>query len=155
MEEMLLSDVRTFSLTFIVPCVTWTALSFVRPSPTNLPTQTYTHTHTHTDLSFRPFVRLVSKQKCSLWFWRTLTANLTSNTLFLLLFQVRVSHSLMKMFKPTRRASCKGKIEWHIRSKLAGTLFQLLMVLFTKEYLPTSVFCILVLIFRLRYSLVM
>jgi hypothetical protein len=34
-------------------------------------------------------------------------------------------------------------------SKLAGNWFQLLMVLFTKEYLPTSVFCFLVLIYRL------
>ena len=38
-------------------------------------------------------------------------------------------------------------------SKLAGNWFQLLMVLFTKEYLPTSVLCFLVLIFRLWSSL--
>ena len=31
-------------------------------------------------------------------------------------------------------------------TKLAGNWFQLLMVLFTKEYLPTSVLCFLVLI---------
>jgi len=37
--------------------------------------------------------------------------------------------------------------------KLAGNWFQLLMVLFTKEYLPTSVLCFLVLIFRLWSSL--
>ena len=34
-------------------------------------------------------------------------------------------------------------------SKLAGNWFQLLMVLFMKEYLPTSVLCFLVLILRL------
>jgi hypothetical protein len=34
-------------------------------------------------------------------------------------------------------------------SKLAGNWFQLLMVLFMKEYLPTSVLCFPVLIFRL------
>jgi len=34
-------------------------------------------------------------------------------------------------------------------SKLAGNWFQLLMVQFTKEYLPTSVLCFLVLIFQL------
>jgi len=34
-------------------------------------------------------------------------------------------------------------------SKPAGNWFQLLMVLFTKEYLPTSVLCFLVLIFRI------
>jgi hypothetical protein len=38
-------------------------------------------------------------------------------------------------------------------SKLAGNWFQLLMVLFTKDYLPTSVLCFLVLIFRLLSSL--
>jgi hypothetical protein len=94
---MHLSDICTFSLTFIVSCVTWTALSFVRPSPTNL------LTHPHTELSFRPFVKPRSMQKCNVWLWRTLAADLTSHT-FLLLFQVRVSRSLMKMFKPTERA---------------------------------------------------
>jgi len=38
-------------------------------------------------------------------------------------------------------------------SKPAGNWFRLLMVLFTKEYLPTSVRCFLVLIFRLWSSL--
>jgi len=37
-------------------------------------------------------------------------------------------------------------------SKLTGNWFQLLMVLFTKEYLPASVLCFLVLIFRLWSS---
>jgi len=38
-------------------------------------------------------------------------------------------------------------------SKPAGNWYQLLMVLFTKEYLPTAVLCFLVLIFRLWSSL--
>ena len=38
-------------------------------------------------------------------------------------------------------------------SKPAGTWFQLLRVLFTKEYLPTFVFCLLFLIFQLWSSL--
>jgi len=38
-------------------------------------------------------------------------------------------------------------------SKPAGNWFQVLMVLFTKEYLPTSVLCFLFLIFRLWSSL--
>jgi len=38
-------------------------------------------------------------------------------------------------------------------SKLAGNWFQLLMVLFTKKYLTTSVLCFLVLSFRLWSSL--
>jgi len=38
-------------------------------------------------------------------------------------------------------------------SKPAGNWFQLLMVLFMKRYLPTSILCFLVLIFRLWSSL--
>ena len=38
-------------------------------------------------------------------------------------------------------------------SKPVGNWFQLLKVLFTKEYLPTAVFCFLVPIFRLGSSL--
>jgi len=37
-------------------------------------------------------------------------------------------------------------------SKLAGDWFQVLLVLFMKDYLPTSVLCFLVLIFLLLYK---
>jgi hypothetical protein len=40
-------------------------------------------------------------------------------------------------------------LQGKVASTLGGNWFQLFMVLFTKEYLPTSVVCFLILIFRL------
>jgi hypothetical protein len=40
-------------------------------------------------------------------------------------------------------------LQGKVASTLGGNWFMLFMVLFTKEYLPTSVHCFLILIFRL------
>jgi hypothetical protein len=44
-------------------------------------------------------------------------------------------------------------LQGKVASKSAGNWFQFMMVLFTNEYLPMSVLCFLVLIFRLWSSL--